>query len=245
MATVATKKNPGQFKFPGPSDKSEGKEQTKEIPPKGLFSSATNIVIKAAGILEEEIARGIIAAKKIEGKFTDSSKVKNTQMPNNQQLDDLFVRFRKDAHDIIDLVVDITSLALQNAERIGSNLIKTGSSKTSAEKNGQQQMPLIQVPKDLKPGEKTSFPVVLENDSVKEEKTIVFMFSPFADSKGNQLGASSLLFDPNPLQIPVSSRATVQVTIQIPKTAKKGAYSCFVQGKDTESLKASVMVKVI
>src|SRR5215467_367479 len=70
---------------------------------KGLLSSASNVVFRAAEILEEEIARGIVAAKQIEEKLTDVPRLRSGQATKNPQMEDLFVRFRKDAHDIIDL----------------------------------------------------------------------------------------------------------------------------------------------
>jgi hypothetical protein len=254
MATIKSKSTAagqGSTATAAPADQAPPKEETKS---KGLFDSATSIVLKAAGILEEEIAKGIIAAKELEGKLTDVPKLRNGQVLNNQQVDDLFVRFRKDAHDIIDLVVDLVSVTAQGAGKLSSGLMRittAGSSAAGDKSNGNSQpsptpqIPLIQVPQDLHAGEQATFPITLENDSNKDEKVIVFMNSPFTDTDGKQLSSSVLSFDPNPLRIPAASKATVEVTVAIPKNAKKGSYSCFVQGKDMDSLKASVMVKVV
>jgi hypothetical protein len=230
----------------------------EEVKSKGILESASNIVLKAAGILEEEIAKGILAARELEGKLTDVPRLRSGQSNPDQRVDDLFLRFRKDAHDIIDLVVDLASVAAQNAGKVSSGLMRIttcGSTSTTGASSGSgakpappaapPQIPLIQVPQDLHPGEEASFPVTLENDSTKEEKNIVFLSSPFTDAEGKQLSASALRFNPNPLLIPISSKATVEVTVSIPKNAKKGSYTSFVQGKDMESLKASVMVKVV
>lgn len=220
---------------------------------KGLFDSATSIVLKAAVILEEEIAKGIVAAKELEGKLTDVPKLRSGKVLNNQQVDNLFVRFRKDAHDIIDLVVDLVSVTAQGAGKLSSGLMRITTAASSGDdksNNNNQpsptpQIPLIQVPRDLHAGEKATFPITLENDNANEEKVIVFMNSPFTDTAGKQLPSSVLSFEPNPLKIQAASKADVEVTVTIPKTAKKGSYSCFVQGKDMDNLKASVMVKVI
>jgi hypothetical protein len=211
----------------------------------GLIGSASQIVLKAAGILEEEIARGIVAARQVEEKFTDVQKIRSGHITENKNLDDLFVRFRKDAHDIIDLVVDFASIAAQNAGKITSQFIKIGSSTTTSSNTSSQQVPLIQVPGELKAGVQTEFPVTLENDNTKDEKNISFVSTPLTDSSGNQLPTSALSFNPDPLKIPPSSKGTVNVKINIPATAKPGSYTSFIQGRDMESLKATLLVKVI
>jgi len=211
----------------------------------GIIGSASRIVLKAARILEEEIARGIVAAKQTEEKFTDVTKLRGGQITNNRNLDDLFVRFRKDAHDIIDLVADLASLAAQNAGRISSQIINISSGKPTSSNTSPQQVALIQVPQELHVGVQTEFPVTVENDNEKEEKNISFINSPLIDSSGNQLPSDALTFNPNPLKIPASSKATVNVKISIPITAKPGNYTSFIQGRDMEGLKATLLVKVV
>jgi hypothetical protein len=210
-----------------------------------LIGSASNIVMKAAGILEVEIARGILAAKQVEEKYSNIPKIRNGEITSNRQFDDLFVRFRKDAHDILDLVVDFAAIAAQGANRVTSQFIKIGSSKASAPGSSHQQVPLIQVPGEIRAGEQKSFPVTLENDNAGESKTIIFVNSPLTDSPGNQLPSTALTFSPNPLTLQPSSTGNVIVTLNIPADAKPGNYNCFIQAHNSESLKATLMVKVV
>ncbi|HZH95236.1 MAG TPA: hypothetical protein VEY06_05090 [Flavisolibacter sp.] len=209
-----------------------------------LIGNASNIVLKAASILEVEIARGILAAQQVEEKYSNLPKIRSGEIISNRQFDDLFVRFRKDAHDILDLIVDFTAIAAQSASRVTNHFIKIGGTKPSTTHHS-QQVPLIQVPGELKAGEQISFPVTLENDNVNEAKTILFVNSPLTDSSGNQLNTSSVTFSPNPLTIQPSSTGNVTVILKIPADAKPGNYNCFVQAQNTESLKATLMVKVV
>ncbi|MGZ8538413.1 MAG: COG1470 family protein [Flavisolibacter sp.] len=210
-----------------------------------VIGSASNIVMKAASILEVEIARGIVAAKQVEEKYSNVPKIRSGEITSNRQFDDLFVRFRKDAHDILDLIVDFAAIAAQGANRVTSQFIRIGSSRTSTTNSSHQQVPLIQVPGELKAGEQTSFPVTLENDNANESKTIIFVNSPLTDSPGNQLPATALTFNPNPLTLQPSSTGNVTVTLSIPAEAKPGNYNCFIQAHNSESLKATLMVKVV
>lgn len=211
----------------------------------GIIGSASRMVLKAADILEEEIARGIVAARQVEDKFADVPKLRSGEITNNRNVDDLIVRFRKDAHDIIDLIVDFASIAAQSAGRITSQFIKVDSPGAQGTGSASQQVPLIQVPHDLLAGTQTEFPVTLENDNANEPKNIYFVNSPLTDNTGNQLPAESLSFQPNPLTISPATRATVTVKINIPLDAKPGSYTSFIQGQNMESLKATLMLKVI
>lgn len=209
-----------------------------------LIGNASNIVLKAAGILEVEVARGILAAKQVEEKYGGMPKIRSGEITSNRQFDDLFGRFRKDAHDIIDLLVDFTAIAAQNANKVTNQFMKIGVGKSSSNTTVNKEVPLIQIPGVLKAGEQSSFPVTLENDNPKETRTINFINSPLTNSGGDQLVATSLTFDPNPLTLQPSSTGNVSVTIKIPADAKPGNYHCFVEAQNSESLRATVMVKV-
>ncbi|HAL81281.1 MAG TPA: hypothetical protein DCO83_02805 [Mucilaginibacter sp.] len=212
----------------------------------GLVGSASQIVLKAVGILEEEIARGIVTAKQVEEKLTDVPKIRSGKITDNVQFNDLFVRFRKDAHEILDIIVDVVSATVQGAGKISSQLIKIGTeTKNEPVPVPAQQVPLIQVPGDMKAGEQKEFPITLENDDNTTEKIITFINTPLISPSGEQLYAGTLVFNPNPLTIPPGSKATAIVKIDIPANAKTGSYTCFIQAKDLESLKATLLLKVI
>ena len=66
-----------------------------------LINGTSDVVMKAANILEEEIAAGIVMAKKVEEKFRS----KNRQ--NIADNEELISRFRRDAHQIVDLFADM------------------------------------------------------------------------------------------------------------------------------------------
>ena len=82
----------------------------------GLIDDSTSIVKKAALILEDEVAKGIIAAKEIQKKFTGADGLKDE---NKNQL---IERFRKDVHDIADSLVDILTVAVSTVEKMVSQI---------------------------------------------------------------------------------------------------------------------------
>ena len=57
--------------------------------------------------------------------------------------------------------------------------------------------------------------------------------------------ASIISFTPNPLVIQPESSGSVLIKIAVPSTAKTGSYSCFIQGKDMDNLKATLVVNIV
>ena len=207
-----------------------------------IIDNTSKIVIKAANILEEEIAKGIIAAKQMEEKMTDVKKL------HSEDKEALLMRFRKDAHDIIDLLVDFTSIAVKNVSSISSQWIsiKTESSAPEVTQSGKNSnIPLITVPKELKQDEYYEMPVKLENESKTEMKSIQFENSAFSGNGEEHLPANTISFDPNPLVLQTGTSGSVILKITIPPDAREGSYSCLLQAKNLNDLKAMLILKIV
>jgi hypothetical protein len=74
---------------------SNGKKRTKKFDKLGAAGS--DAVIQAAGVLEEELAAGIEAAKRAEERFRRERKF------NSEDFTALLERFRADGHDLVDM----------------------------------------------------------------------------------------------------------------------------------------------
>ena len=85
------------------------------------MSSAQRIVSSAVNVLEEEIAAGILAAKKLETKFINVEEVRNNQ-------DELMNRIRRDTHEAVDLFLDAFATLAQQLNGI-TERAKTGKKK--------------------------------------------------------------------------------------------------------------------
>ena len=67
--------------------------------PNNMLNNAQRVLSSAVNVLEEEIAAGILAAKKIEKKVINVDDIRND--PEN-----LLNRIRKDTHEVVDLFLD-------------------------------------------------------------------------------------------------------------------------------------------
>jgi hypothetical protein len=117
---------------------------------KGLGDSASQVVQQAAAVLEEELAAGIVAGKRVEERFRKERRVDEADIADvverfrqnahemvevvgerigelqSDATQDLAKRFLTDAHDVLDAVANLANLAPEIVNR----LVKTGETKT-------------------------------------------------------------------------------------------------------------------
>ena len=73
-------------------------ETTREEILREFGTSTSDMIRKAAVILEEEVASGILAAQEVERSMRESGDVRS------DTFDDIMVRLRRDAHDIVNII---------------------------------------------------------------------------------------------------------------------------------------------
>jgi hypothetical protein len=107
------------------SKQSRGSREATQSKPNGdtarFFRTTTDVVQQAASILEEELAAGILVAKKM---GTSISSVKNSKEKPAPEIE----RLREDAHQIADMIVDFLALAQESMLSISKKLSDTGAS---------------------------------------------------------------------------------------------------------------------
>lgn len=73
-------------------------ETTREEILREFGNSTSDMIRKAAVILEEEVASGILAAQEVERSMRESGDVRS------DTFDDIMVRLRRDAHDVVNII---------------------------------------------------------------------------------------------------------------------------------------------
>src|SRR3954451_19881713 len=119
---------------------------------RGVSDLAGQIVGQAASILEEELAAGIGAAREIEDRFVDVESIRATD-PNR-----VVQRLRKDAHDVVDIIVDLVDVAITSTGAIGGRAVAV--TMRAPEDNGGAareeagpQVPALVIPEPVHVGE--------------------------------------------------------------------------------------------
>jgi hypothetical protein len=207
------------------------------------FSEASRVVHKAASILEEEIAAGISAARQIEERFINVGELRLGKP------DDLMQRIRRDAHEIVDILIDLFGAAAKSINGATQRIISVGNTATSdrggkGEGAPSRRAPVLDVLQPVKPGGKTEVSMSVENDADMPTKEFRFQSTELLDAAGHRIGAEHIHFIPPLLAIGPRLVAKVDVVVAVPSETLPGAYSGLIQATELEQVRAVLIIHV-
>ena len=217
--------------------KTQPQSRLREITPKKVVGEAQRIVRLATDILEEEIAAGIVAAKALEKKVIDVDKVRD------KDNDHIISRFRSDAHEVIDMLMDVVSVAATQLETVSNkvvNIIPTPS-KPSTQST---QVPIVQSDTVVAPGGTQEIKMQLQNDSKKNPMKIALADADLFAPSGERILARNVSVTPKVLTLQPGEKQHVTIQVKVPKNTKAGKYSGLLQDKNIENLQAMLAVEV-
>jgi len=199
---------------------------------KGLARSVSRIVSQASTILEEELAAGIGAAKEIEGRFLDIAQMRSASA------DEVMVRFRKDAHDVVDIVLDLINVPTRSLNGLAQR-ISVGEPATAAD-----GAPTIALPDDVPAGGSGTVPFSLENDGDVPTAEFEFKATDLLNADGAKILGRQVSFEPAKLTIPAHDRESITIRVRVPAKTSPGVYSGLVLASKLERLRAVLVVNV-
>jgi hypothetical protein len=196
-------------------------------------NEAQRVINLAVDVLEEEVAAGILAAKKIEKKIIDVDEARGSDP------EDVLNRFRRDAHDVLDIFMDSVSVLYRKADFIKNEFVNTDEPVNNSNGN----IPIIKPDKPSSPGQSIKIPIALINDE-KDEKTIEFQTSELISETGAKITSRNIKIEPSSIQLAKGEKAVAQIHVNIIKTAKKGVYSGLFVDKANPKTKMVVEVEI-
>lgn len=221
-----------------------------------ISSSATRIIQQAASILEEEVAAGIQAARGIESRFIDIEESR-THNPT-----EIISRIRKDAHELIDILVDLADAASSRAgDVVGlvtlmgggkddqSNNRASGADKASRRSStrvaaGDPSVSVLAIPTTIAPGSPADVIMLVDNDGPTATGSFRFVCSDLIDAEGHRILPDAVKFNPATLSLGPDSRTRVRVTVTPPPDTPPGSYSGMLQATTLKQLKAVISFDV-
>jgi hypothetical protein len=207
---------------------------------KGFAENPSQIVEQAASILEEELAAGIVAAKKAEEKFVNVREIRSGD-PN-----DVFQRFRRDSHEVLELFLDAFGAAVKTLED-GSQGIITVRSEDSQPKSKQSttgSLPTLTMPEPIKPGKSGKVTMSLRNDSDEPTGRFNFLQSGLTSASGYRIPARQVKFTPTAPNIGPHEAEKVLVTLKVPAKTPPDNYYGLIQVKKLDKFKAVLVAQV-
>ena len=209
---------------PNPQKKQGQKNNAEQSSSDKIMSSAQRIVSSAVNVLEEEIAAGILAAKKLENKFINVEEVRSNQ-------DELMNRIRRDTHEAVDLFLDAFATLAQHLNGIvdkTKNSEKT--EKVQRKTTDDPSKPIVlEAGKILKPGESSSFQIVLFDDA--NDTKISLTKSDFIGSNGQIISSRNITIKPTLITLKAKEKTEINIEAKIPKNALPGFYRAIISDK--------------
>jgi hypothetical protein len=205
----------------------------------GVASNAVRIVQKAVSVLEEEIAIGISSTQRVEQKLVDVDKLRSSQ--------EIVQRFRRDAHDVVDILIDLVNVGTTSLEQMTQRVIRvveTGEEKRPSSRAGEASIPTLAVSTPLKAGGVATIPMTLENESGRPTDVIDLFSSDLISSEGQRIQAKQISFSPEKLVIEPQKHALVTVQVQVPSDTPPGTYSGLLQASKLEQLRAVLSIRI-
>lgn len=209
-----------------------GKKQIKD---------AQGILKKAVDVLEEEIAAGILAAKKLEHNIFNLEDVKNANA------NDLMSRIRRDAHDSIDIIMDAVTVLTHHMSTLTDIVAKNNgddSQTNGVQKKDATKVPVVHNETPVKKGAVTELSLDFAQEQNEEILNISLCKSDLIGSKGNKILARNITLSPTSFSLAPGKQKKVKIKIKIPKTCKAGTYSGLIQDEKNADLRAVISLSI-
>lgn len=205
----------------------------------GVAGSAVRIVQKAVTVLEEELAIGINSTKKLEQKLIDVDQLRASQ--------DIVQRFRRDAHDVVDILIDLVNVATNSLDQMTQRVIRVVDGvddRRMTPRTSATGIPTLAVSTPLKAGEEATIPMTLENESSKPTDVIDLFSSDLINSAGQRIDSKQITFTPEKIVIEPQKQALITIHVLVPTGTPPGTYSGLLQAAKLEQLRAVLSVSI-
>ena len=229
---------------PAESEPSAGRPAP--VPPRqveAVVNSTSRIVQRAASILEEELRAGIKAAQQVERQLLNVSELRAGHPEEVMQ------RFRRDAHEVVDMLIDIVNAATNTIGGLAQRVVTLSSGSGKGSKAGSRKTPgavlTLAGTRSYRPGQTAELPMLIENDSESATDEFRFQSSDLIDVvSGGRIQAQQVSFTPSPLTIGPRESVRVTVAVAVPMGTPSGSYAGLVQASRLDHLRAVLQLQV-
>jgi hypothetical protein len=206
---------------------------------KSFSETTSNVVQQAASILEAEIAAGVKIVQQTENKFPQVEKFRS------EKPDEVMQRFRRDAHEVVDIFIDMFGATMKSAPNIGDpNFLRVSNVTVKPMEAAQPQRPVIMTPKPVKAGGIAEIQISFENNRNSETEEFKLYSTDLLSNSGERLPSGLVKFTPQLMKIAPFQTQQATVTIAVPKDTSPGTYSGIVLASNMSELRSEIVIKV-
>jgi uncharacterized membrane protein len=189
-----------------------------------MLNNAQKVISSAVNVLEEEIAAGIIAAKRIEKKVFNVDEIRDDSQ-------NLMNRIRRDTHEALDIFLDaLAALSKQigiltdTATAAKENGTAPKPEATAEEPKNSNPLQIIEHDEAVKPGRKITLPLLLSDDSITKQVKLEFQKSDFTGPVNQKILSRYIQINPSSVVLKPGEEKKITIGVTIPKNCKPGHF---------------------
>lgn len=224
-------KDPRTSSSTGNKKKPSDKKWFTGIDPNGVMNNAQRILNTAVDVLEEEIAAGILAAKKIEKKVIDVDEVRGGNA------EELMSRIRRDTHDAVDIFLDALTVIANYVNGLSETVEKSkknGVAKDTPHPVSGYQVPTVKNDLPVKAGESMDITIELSNDDNEKPMDVSLRKAVLVGPDENRIAAKNITISPQIFTLKPLGKQKVHIAVRVPAICTPGSYSgLFIDNKNT------------
>ncbi len=204
------------------------------------FSETTSKVIdQAAMVLESEIASGIKIASQVENRIPQIEKFRS------EKPDEVIQRFRRDAHEVVDIFIDVVGATLRSVPNLNEvSILRGGNVTVKQSETSSTQRSVIMAPEAVKAGGEAKIQISFESSRNQQTEEFKLYSTDLISITGDRIPAGLITFDPQALKISPGKTEQITVTVAIPEETAPGTYSGLVLASNMPELRSELVVKV-
>ncbi|HYN33136.1 MAG TPA: hypothetical protein VES40_10970 [Ilumatobacteraceae bacterium] len=220
-----------------------------------VAASAARLVQRAGVILEEELSVGIAALDRLENRFVDIEQIRDPETH------ELLNRFRTDAHQIVDLLLDVVGTSVEAVGRVtdqgisiglpigrllpdGANGAANGAVNGAVNGASTGKVSVLDAIDTVARGGTAQLSMAVTNSSVTATEPFSLVASDLISEGGHRISADCVSFDPSSVTIAASSSERVTIEVHVPPDVDPGRYSGLVQATNLEHVRAVLTITV-
>jgi hypothetical protein len=154
-------------------------------------------------------------------------------------------RFRKDAHEVIDIMMDAVSVVSKYGTKLTDNLISMVDPDKQGSTTKSTNTPILEMPESIKAGGNAEVVMTLENNSDKETDPFNILTTDLLSGSGAKINGANVSLTPKSIKLGPSQKLEVKVRVKVPKLSGPGVYSGLLQATNLNNFKAILVVNVI
>lgn len=201
--------------------------------PVRAFEAISQMVGTTASLVEKQLGLGITLAKFAEHTLLDVAELRSAA-PGA-----LLPRVRADAHEFLDMFVDVVTMATKSVGGQARGIFDITSRAQAPPDTPPQARPdqaapdrlvVVQMPGPLAPGQAAERALVMTNETDTPTGEMSFSSSDLLGPSGARIPGGLVSFDPLALSVPPRGSGRVVVRVTVPEGLPGGGYEGLLQG---------------